>query len=74
MQEERLNVNSCGEICGMENHQYMNVYRATLFCKVVFVGEHMQDTIAKSFKITVSVRLRLSTLILLLQTSVKPFE
>ena len=35
---------------------------ATLFCKVVFVAEHMQDTIAKPFKIAVSVSITLEDL------------
>lgn len=35
----------------------------TLFCKVVFVAEHMQDTIAKPyFKIVVSVSITLEDL------------
>ena len=34
-----------------------------MFCKVVFVGEHMQDTIAKPyFKIVVSVSITLEDL------------
>ena len=33
-----------------------------MFCKVVFVAEHMQDTIAKPFKIAVSVSITLEDL------------
>ena len=33
-----------------------------MFCKVVFVAEHMKDTIAKPFKIAVSVSITLEDL------------
>ena len=46
----------------MEKSLIYECISAALFCKIVFVAEHMQDTITKPFKIAVSVSITLENL------------